>query len=99
LGVSDFAKYHVHIGDHGNALGSMLVLNFVKVSVNWDLNTFQEFEEMKGITHKRKKTARNILSRRTWQFFRINAVVFMICMARVKNQHPPVHHEGWMISG
>jgi hypothetical protein len=65
---------------------------------NWDLNTFQEFKEMKGIMHKRKKTARNILSRKTWQFFCINAVVSMICMARV-NQHPPVHHEGWMVSG
>jgi hypothetical protein len=52
-----------------------------------------------GDNAQKKEKARNILFRRTWQFFCINAVVSMICMARVNQQHPPVHHEGWMVSG
>ncbi len=66
---------------------------------NWDLNTFQEFKEMKGIMHKRKKKQEIYCPEEHGSFFCINAVVSMICMARVNQQHPPVHHEGWMVSG
>jgi hypothetical protein len=50
----------VHRGDHGNVVGYMVVLNFILGFSNWDLKTFQEFKEMKGITHKRQKKKQEI---------------------------------------
>jgi hypothetical protein len=53
LGVTDFAK-NVHKRSW-KCHGLHASIEFHHGFSNWDLNTFQEFKQMKGMRHKGKK--------------------------------------------